>query len=201
MHRETREIYDSSADEISYEYDQIGARGGDITLAFALAGNPENAQVLEIGCGHGRDAKEIMTRTPYYTGIDISGKMIDKAKNRVPEGNFEVADATSYDFKGQYDIVFAFAPFRHLKLDEVTTVIKKVYDVLRPGGIFYISSNFGEKYEETERFNTHGIRKINLYNPDIIQKHAPQGLKRVKELYDTVHGEEWFEVAFQKQAA
>lgn len=200
MHKKTRETYDNSADAISEYYDQIGPREGDIELAFALAGNPENASVLEIGCGNGRDARVIVSRTHDYKGIDISEKMIEKARSRVPDGQFELADATTYDYPDRYDIVFAFAPFRHMNLEEVTTVVKRIYDALKPGGIMYISSNFSQKYEVTERAHHLGIRTIYNYNPDIIQKHAPRGFKKVRELFDTVNGEKWFEVAFQKTA-
>lgn len=198
MPQNTRKVYDQSADEISDYYDTIGPREGDIDLAFALADNPENAVVLEIGCGNGRDAKSIVQHTPYYTGIDASEKMISKAKQRLPQANFEQADAISYGYGSLYDIVFAFAPLRHMNLDEVTTVLKKIYDALRPGGVLYVSSNFGQKYEVAERAHPHGIKKIYRYNPDILQKHAPSGFKRVREIYDSVNNEPWFEVAFKK---
>ena len=198
MSQNTRKVYDQSAEELSRYYDKIGPRDGDIDLAFAIAGNPENAVVLEIGCGNGRDAKAIVQHTPYYTGIDSSEKMVVKARERVPEGSFEQADATEYGYPTLYDIVFAFAPLRHMNLDEVTTVLKKVYDSLRPGGVFYISSNFGQKYEEVERAHPYGVKTIYHYNPDIIIKHAPRGFKRVRELYDSVNNEPWFEVALKK---
>ena len=198
MSQNTRKIYDQSADELSQYYDSIGARGGDIDLAFALADRPQNAIVLEIGCGNGRDAKAILEHTPYYTGIDTSSRMIAKAQDRLPNGNFEEADAITYAYPTLYDIVFAFAPLRHMDLDEVTTVLRKVYDSLRPGGILYISSNFSQKYEVTERQHPHGVRKIYNYNPDIIQKHAPHGFKRVREIYEKVNNEPWFEVALKK---
>lgn len=192
------EIYDESADELSDYYDRIGPRYGDIELAFADAGNPENPVVLEIGCSNGRDAQIITEHTPYYTGIDLSEKMLDKARDRLPNAHFEQADARTYEYPGTYDIVFAFAPFRHMDLDEVTTVLRKIYDSLRVGGILYISSNYGEKYEETERQHPYGIRKIYRYNPLIIQKHAPHGFKNIREQRDEVNNEEWFELSLKK---
>ncbi len=198
MPQNTRKIYDQSADELSRYYDAIGARDGDIDLAFALADSTESPVVLELGCGNGRDARAIVEHTPYYTGIDTSSKMIAKAKERLPSVRFEQADAITYTYPTLYDIVFAFAPLRHMDIDEVTTVLRKVYDALRPGGVLYISSNFSQKYEVTERQHPHGVRKIYNYNPDIIQKHAPHGFKRVRELYDKVNNEPWFEVVLKK---
>lgn len=192
------EIYDESADELSDYYDRIGPRYGDIDLAFADAGNPENAVVLEIGCSNGRDAQAITEHTPYYTGIDLSEKMVAKAKERLPDVQFQQADARTYDYSGIYDIVFAFAPFRHMNLEEATSVLRRVYDSLRVGGVLYISSNHSQKYEEAERSHQFGIHKIHYYNPNIIQKHAPHGFKKVREQYDTVNNEPWFELSLKK---
>lgn len=192
------EIYDESADELSDYYDRIGPRYGDIALAFADAGNPENAVVLEIGCSNGRDAQAIIEHTPYYTGIDISEKMLAKAHDRLPGVHFEHADARTYDYPGLNDIVFALAPFRHMDLDEVTTVLRKIYDSLRVGGVLYISSNYGQKYEAAVRQHPHGVRNIHYYNPDIILKHAPHGFKKVREQYDKVNNEPWFELSLKK---
>lgn len=198
MHRKTRATYDNSAKHLSDHYDKIGAREGDINLAFALAGNPENAMVLEIGSGNGRDARAILRRTPYYTGIDTSQAMVQMAKKRAPKGQFFVADAVAYDYNGPYDIIFALAQFRHMNLAEATTVLKKVYNSLRSGGIVYVSSNHADKYHCKTRVDEFGSRDIYYYNPDILQKHAPPGLKKVQELYDMVDDQQWFEVAFQK---
>ena len=199
MHRKTRETYNKAAQPLSDHYDQIGPREGDINLAFTLAGNPENAVVLEIGCGNGRDARAILRRTPYYTGIDTSEAMITVARKRVPRGTFYIADAVEYNFSGSYDIVFAFAQFRHMDLEEATTVLSRIYHSLRPGGVVYISSNFAESYHHEQRKDAFGEREIYYYSPDILQKHAPPGFRKVQELYDTVDGYKWFELALQKK--
>ena len=199
MHRSVPTAYDSAAHQFSHHYDQIGAREGDIQLAFALAGGPGQPKVLELGCGNGRDARAITQYTPDYTGIDTSEKMISIAKERVPAGHFERSNALTYAYDGPYDVVFAFAPLRHLNLESVTDVLRKVYNALRAGGVFYISSNYGAKYEPVEQASpVGGTRQIYTYNPDIIYKHAPTGFKPVYQTRDTVDGQEWFEVALQK---
>jgi SAM-dependent methyltransferase len=200
MHRAARAAYDKSVAQFSHHYDQIGPRDGDIELAFALAGNPAQASVLEIGCGNGRDAKAIMQRTGDYTGIDTSEKMIAIARNRLPEGNFTQISANDFDYPGPYDVVFAFAPFRHMNLEEVTDVLHAVSRSLRQGGVLYVSSNYGPKYEQVEQPSpVGGTRQIFTYNSDILHKHAPTNLKRVYQLRDRVDGQEWFEVVFQKK--
>lgn len=199
MHQGTRDTYNQSAGSLSKHYDEIGPREGDVDLAFALAGNPKNAHVLEVGCGNGRDARAILKRTPFYTGIDIAEQMVARAKLKVPTGTFEVADAITYDYPDRYDIVFAFASIRHLSLDELSTVLNKVYKSLKRDGILYISSNYADTYKEGPRKDVYGLREMYFYNPTIIQRRLPTGLKKVHEIFDTVNGEPWFDVVFQKQ--
>lgn len=199
MHQRTRDTYDQSAQSLSQHYDEIGARDGDVELAFALAGNPENAVVLELGCGNGRDARAILRRTPFYTGIDTSKKMIAIATQKVPKGDFKVADAITHNYGGPYDIIFAFALFRHLEINEVTAVLRKAAASLKEGGILYISSMFGRVYEHHAHTDNYGTREMHLYNPEIILKHCPPSLKKVQEIYDHIDGNEWFELALRKK--
>jgi SAM-dependent methyltransferase len=198
MHQKTRDTYNQSADNLSRHYDQIGSRDGDIDLAFTLADNPRTAMVLELGCGNGRDAQSILRYTNNYVGIDTSKKMVDIARTKIPEATFNLADATTYEYGGPFDIVFAFALFRHLNLEEVTEVLQRVVAALRPGGIFYLSSLYGDSYEVTSRTDDYGTREIYLYNPSTILKHCSPRLKKVEEIYDTIDGREWFELALKK---
>lgn len=200
MHRETRDTYNQSADKFSRHYDRIGSRDGDVDLAFALAGNPKNAKVLELGCGNGRDALTIMRQTKFYTGIDSSEKMIAIASRKLPEGTLVVGDVVDYPYGGPYDIVFAFALFRHLSLEEVTIVLKKASASLRQGGILYISSMFDEAYKQISRSDVYGNRDMYLYSPKLIMKRCPPSLKKVQEIYDHIDDTEWFELALKKQA-
>jgi SAM-dependent methyltransferase len=199
MRATTIKTYDVSADKLVKHYEGIGPREGDVILAFALAGNPENARVLEIGCGYGREARKILEHTEFYDGIDTSEKLIEFAKQRVPRGTFRVADAVSYDYpEQQYDIVFAFASLRHLDKEETETVLRKVYHALKPGGICYISLNYAPSYRETIKDDEFGIRLLYMYNPQLMQKLAGPVYKNVYESRDTIEGVEWFEIVLKK---
>lgn len=100
LRQQTVDTYNKSAKELAEYFRGIGPRTDDIDLAIRLAGNSENPKILEIGCGDGRDAKEIVKRTKNYTGFDISEELIKIARADVPDATFEVADATHYDYQG-----------------------------------------------------------------------------------------------------
>lgn len=200
-HKRTIETYNRAAEFLIEHYETFGNRAGDIVLGFALAGNPDDAHVLEIGCGYGRDAREILNRTHHYTGLDASKTLLKRAKERLPKARFVEADAEEYDYPdNEYDIVFSFAALRHLDQAGVQTVLKKVYDSLRPGGLFYISLNFGESYKHLERQDKFGLRDVYLYNPRMIQKLAGPGFKKRHEHKEEFDGMPWFEIALQKPA-
>jgi SAM-dependent methyltransferase len=192
------QYYDDHAAALYQHYENIGTREGDIDLAFALAGDPFNARVLELGCGYGREARGILSRTPHYVGVDASTEFIDLARKYEPRGHFIAGNLLEYEFDGPLDLVFSFAAFRHLDQEEVTHALRKAYRALRPGGIVYISCNYGHQYEEYLHEDDFGLRLFYLYNPSILLRLAGSGYTKVHEATDYIGGIRWFEVALQK---
>ncbi len=175
-----------------------GSRVRDIETAFNAAGNTINPLVIEIGCGDGRDAKEIIKRTTHYIGFDLSESMIELARRHIPLGKFEVADAITYNYPEGTDIVFAFASLLHLTRPEVEVVFSRVKLALRVGGIFYISSKYNETYKEEVKEDTHGRRMFYFYNPDIFKEIAGDELEVVYEDDDAKGSQPWFQMALKK---
>lgn len=63
--------YDNSAEELAEYFRSIGPRIQDLEKGLSLAGaNKGTARVVEIGCGDGRDAREIIKRVDWYEGFD-----------------------------------------------------------------------------------------------------------------------------------
>jgi len=180
--KKTLDTYNNSAKELAEYFKGIGSRKKDIDIAFRLASNQVNPDVLEIGCGDGRDAKEIVSKTEHYLGFDISMELINLAKEHVPDAHFIVADANSFDYGHEkYDIVFAFASLLHLDKNEIKTVFEKVYKSLKQNGLFYVTLRFSDEYEEVIEKNKFGERKFYYYNPKIIKEIAGNGYKIEKK--------------------
>ena len=194
----TTNTYNRNAKDFAEYFQGIGPRIEDIDRAFNLAGNQKNAKVVEIGCGDGRDAEEIVKRTKNYTGFDISEELIKLAKIRLSKTQFEVADATSYKYPASLDIVFAFASLLHLNKEDVKAVLNKVQIALKPGGIFYISLKYAPSYQNKLKKSWIGRRMFYLYNPKLIKKLAGSGYQSVYENKGTIGKTEWFEIALKK---
>ncbi len=80
-----------------YEYpwtQNLSAPGGeelfDVLLEHFLT--PET-NVLEAGCGHGRDAKRYVPQVRSYTGYDFTPPYVERAEENAPQAEFVVWDS------------------------------------------------------------------------------------------------------------
>lgn len=196
----TINTYNQSARELAEYFRGIGPRKKYIDLAFQAAGNPANARVVEIGCGDGRDAKEIIKKADWYEGFDVSKELIALARDHAPEGRFVVADAVEYSYPQDLTIVFAFASLLHLSRDELKVVFKRVHESLVSDGIFYISLKYSKEYEEKVKEDKFGKRLFYFYNPELIKELAGD-LFEVESSWRETHGNtEWFEIILKKSS-
>jgi len=90
-------------------------------------------KVLDLGCGNGRYFKVIKEKGALYFGTDISEKLLEIARNRYPEADFQKIDGLSLPYPdGFFDKVYAIAVLHHIPsfllrlkfLKEVKRVIK-----------------------------------------------------------------------------
>jgi phosphatidylethanolamine/phosphatidyl-N-methylethanolamine N-methyltransferase len=102
-------------------------------------------RVLEVGVGTGINLG-MYPRTAKITGIDLSSRMLDKAKKRIAEkglANCDVMemDATKMTFAdNSYDVVYA--PYVISVVPDPVAVAKEMYRVCRRGGRVVILNHF-----------------------------------------------------------
>jgi trans-aconitate methyltransferase len=191
--------YDKSPKEWAEYFNSIGARVRDIEQALQLAGNPENARVVEIGCGDGRDAKEIVKRVGWYQGFDPSVGFLALAKDTVPRGDFVLADAQSYEFPADVDVVFAFASLLHVSKSELPAILGKVHAALRQGGILFVSLKEKDEYTEAMVSDKLGERMFYFYNSTEIEELAGDGFEPVYIDHQVKGKTKWFTMALKKK--
>lgn len=195
--------YNNSAHALAEYFRGIGSRVDDIEKAIDLSGVllPD---VLEIGCGDGRDAQEIVKRVGSYHGFDISSEFIKIAESSVASdiARFTVADAVEFDYGHEnYNIVYAFASLLHLDKDEVQDVTQRVHESLRGSGVFYISLKHAPEYEERIQEDQYGTRQFFYYSQDDISQ-LSEGLFDVHDFssdFMTVGSTKWIELALVKK--
>ncbi len=196
----TVETYDNSAEMFVSYFAGIGSRVKDIETALELTQqDPLSISAVEIGCGDGRDAVEIVKRVGSYEGFDPSVGLLDLARQKLPDESFKVADALSYDYPPNIDLYFAFASLLHVNRTDLGTVFQKTGESLRPNGILYISLKERPEYVEELQEDQFGARMFYYYNPQLIEQIAGAAFKSVFEDRQTIGSTNWFTVALQKQ--
>lgn len=197
MDKVSIKIYNDHAQQFADKWDSGGARIHDIERAFELA-SKQKPCVVELGCGSGRDAVEILKRTPYYTGMDATPNLLTIAKGKSPSGHFVLSTFEEFEApKNSTDIVFAFATLIHCDKYEITDVLRKVHTWLTPGGIFYISLKEGS-YGQKEITDSTGTRFNYLYQPEDIQQLSKDLLETVEVDKQDLRGQKWFTIILRK---
>lgn len=91
-------------------------------------------RIIDIGCGPGNSTEVLRTRFPWseIIGLDSAETMIEKARSRYPGSIWICADAATYEYPGQYDIIFSNAALHWI--DPVDQLIIRLSSRLTKGG-------------------------------------------------------------------
>ncbi len=110
---------------------------------------PEAANVLDIGSGAGFDAKYLDEKGCKVTSIDLSEKFIEIAKSVAPNVEFLRMDVRKLKFSPKlFDGIWASASLLHLPKNEILPVLKRINELLKNEGYFYVAmkQGVGEKF-------------------------------------------------------
>ena len=100
----------------------------------------KSKKVLEIGIGTGRVAVKVAPFCKALTGIDISPKTIERAKENLKEQAnilFVCDDFLNYQFGETFDVIYSSLTMMHFR--QKKQVVAKVDTLLNKGGIFCLS--------------------------------------------------------------
>lgn len=119
-------------------------------------------RVLDLGCGSGIQSKQLYDGGLSVVGLDLSPKMVDRARKRVPEAKFVVGDIAKLSFpKNSFDGIYARAALLHIPKNLIPKVLELVHKILKVNGVFYLTVKEGtgemevksiEKGQKVKRF-------------------------------------------------
>ena len=97
---------------------------------------PRNAAVLDLGCGAGVPVTRWLSDRGFaVTGVDVSARQLDLARNYVSEATFIKADMTEVTFAPEsLDAVVAFHSIVHVPRTEHPALLGRIHRWLRPEG-------------------------------------------------------------------
>ncbi|MDF1884113.1 class I SAM-dependent methyltransferase [Sulfurimonas sp. SAG-AH-194-C21] len=136
----TVEYYNNNAKSLAKRYASANV---DTVQNLLLQSFSAKSNLLEIGCGSGRDANFMINKDYNVIGIDASKEMINEAKSKHPLLKdilkvIVIPDELNFHHKS-FDGVYSIATLMHLKEKNIETTIKKIYNFLKDKGIFLFS--------------------------------------------------------------
>ncbi|MFH1841180.1 MAG: methyltransferase domain-containing protein [Candidatus Nealsonbacteria bacterium] len=99
-------------------------------------------KILDLGCGNGRLLELFQGKKIEYFGVDNSEKLVELAKRKYPEANFQTADAFELPFPdNRFDKVYSVAVLHHIPSKELRLkFLDEVSRVLKPGGSLILTA-------------------------------------------------------------
>lgn len=115
-------------------------------------------RVLEVGCGSGRDAKELLKLGYDYVGTDISDGLITEARLANPGATFQQVSLYDLNFDEPFDGFWCAAVLLHIPKKRIHEALKSIRKNIRPGGIGFIAIKEGtdERVETRKPYDGDG---------------------------------------------
>lgn len=119
-------------------YEILHEKAPQDELDFYLSYAEKGKKILEPLCGSGRFLVPFMERGFDICGMDLSGEMLDKLKQKAPNAEVVHADIFAYSSKEQYDYIFissgSVSLFTDINLCK--KILEKLKGMLAPKGKF-----------------------------------------------------------------
>jgi SAM-dependent methyltransferase len=103
-------------------------------------------RVLDLACGHGRHSLELARRGYRVTGVDLSSRSLELAREAAASEGLDVdlvqSDMREIDYDAEFDgAINLFTAFGYFESDdEDRDVVRRIVRALRPGGGFLIDT-------------------------------------------------------------
>lgn len=134
----------------------VEATSSAFSVVHSTVVDLRGVRALDIGCGEGGFARQLAAEGALVTGIDPFARAIAKARESVPEAQFEIAMAEALPFRDQtFDLAVMINALHHVPIEHMDLAISEARRVLRDDGTFVVieplaSGNFFEALRHIE---------------------------------------------------
>jgi 2-polyprenyl-3-methyl-5-hydroxy-6-metoxy-1,4-benzoquinol methylase len=142
----TLEFYERNAED--YFRTTVGIDMAVPRERFANLLSP-GARVLDAGCGSGRDARVFHEMGFQVTAFDASPRLVAlaRAHTGLP---VKVSTFQEVAWREAFDGLWASASLLHVPRAELPSIMRRLRDVLTPGGLWHMSFKYGAGEREVE---------------------------------------------------
>lgn len=121
-----------------------------------------NSELLELGCGNGRDAIYFSKNNIKVVALDLCKEELSFLEKQNYNNNltFKATDFTKYKSKELFDVVYSRFTMHTISYEQELLTIKNSFYNLKTGGLFLIEarSDKDELYQQSKKLsNTEGI--------------------------------------------
>ena len=141
----------SPAQQLPFTGERVVPGATPIYLVWAHAARYEFVRegvrgkvVLDAGCGEGYGAHYLAQHAKRMVGVDVSGEAVGHAQARYRRPNLHYAEmdcAWPSFADASFDVVCSFEVIEHLS--DMGQFVREVRRILKPGGVFYVSTPNG----------------------------------------------------------
>jgi len=137
MSNAIRDFYNEIADDYAndeYENDSILTLLEQFTSLL-----PPSPKILDMGCGAGYRCRDLNSPGAMITGIDISEKAIQIARDKNPDCLFAVMDfMTMSDSLGRFDAIISIATLIHVPKNSLPIMFSQISKCLNENGLLLL---------------------------------------------------------------
>jgi SAM-dependent methyltransferase len=151
MDRLTRAAYDNDAAAFARDWHEQPAPVDlqEIVARFFIRGGA----TADIGCGSGREVAWLNANGFPAVGFDASEGLLEQARSRYPDLHFAWAElpALCGIAANTYDNVLCETVIMHLDRGRIASAVGRLLDIVKPGGIFYLSWRVTEDADQRDK--------------------------------------------------
>lgn len=160
-------------------------------FSIFLKQNNFKGQIVDIGCGNGRDVNFFSKSGFNVSGIDYDKKEILLAKNNFPSLKFEVKNIENLDF--QDNSVDAFFMINVIHYVDKEKTLQEIFRVLKSKGYFFIHFNIeitdkngNVDYQHSEKDILKSISKFKIIEKKIFEREDLKPIKHKHEIMELI---------------
>jgi SAM-dependent methyltransferase len=145
--------YDLVADEYArHIYDELQHKPLDRELLDRLARRvADSGIVCDLGCGPGQVARYLNDRGVSVCGMDLSPAMVSQARRLNPGIDFALGNMLALPVEDHaWAGIAAFYAIVNFPPDDLLSVLREMWRVLRPGGWLLLSFHIGDQLEHVD---------------------------------------------------
>lgn len=127
--------------------------------------------ILDAGCGVGQDCKYMQEKGFETIGIDLSRGMLEVAKERYPQGRFQLMDMANIAYPDNtFDGIVSNCSLFHIPTEMLPQVLESFKRVLKPDGKLLLILQEGNEQVMVEEPYRPGTYLLNYFSSENIEK-------------------------------